>query len=77
MAAPIEISPPCSVCLQDDRMVRLEPTVVADFGGIVEVHVCQRCGVSAILTSGTDHRPSGGNGNVSLHSLYRKLDSTQ
>ena len=53
-------------------MVGLEPTVVTDFGGIVDVWVCQRCGVSAILTSGTAQRPSGGNGNLSVHSLHRE-----
>ena len=37
MTTPIIRPPPCSVCLQDDRMVRLEPTVVTDFGGIVDV----------------------------------------
>ena len=77
MTAPIEIFPPCSVCLKDDRMVRLEPTVVTDFGGIVDVFVCERCGVAGILTSGTAHRPSGGDGNISVHSLHRKPDSAK
>ena len=63
MATPADISPPCSVCLRDDRMVSLE-RVVTDFGGIVDVWVCRGCGVAAVLTGGNRQRPGGGNGNI-------------
>ena len=57
------LAPPCSLCLEDVRMVLLGQ-VTTDFGGHVTGWVCQRCGVAAILTSG--ERPGGGNGNVSI-----------
>ena len=73
MAPPISISPPCSVCVQDDKMVHQQP-VTTNFGGIVETWVCRRCGVVAIQTFGD--RPGGGNGNMSIRvgqalALYR------
>ena len=66
MTTPTDLSPPCSVCLRDDRMVHLEPTVVSDFGGVVDVFVCEHCGITAIRTSGVSLRPSGGDGNLSF-----------
>ena len=44
-------SPPCSRCLQTDRMARL-PDTATDFGGLVRVWVCRRCGIVAIECGG-------------------------
>ena len=43
--------PPCSRCLENDRMLNL-PDTTTDFGGVVSVWVCQRCGIVAISTRG-------------------------
>ena len=47
--------PPCSRCLESDRMLNL-PVTTTDFGGVVRVCVCLRCGVVAVKTKGG--RPS-------------------
>ena len=44
-------APPCVRCLSADRMRRLED-VETDFGGVVRVHVCRRCGIVAVETEG-------------------------
>ena len=49
--------PPCSRCLESDRMLNL-PDTTTDFGGVVSVWVCLRCGIVAISTKGG--RPSKG-----------------
>ena len=45
------VSPPCSRCQKTDRMRRL-PDTPTDFGGMVNVWVCRRCGIVAIETHG-------------------------
>ena len=44
-------APPCSRCCQVDRMKAL-PDTATDFGGMVRVWVCRRCGIVAVLTEG-------------------------
>ena len=50
--------PPCSCCLESDRMLKL-PDTTTDFSGVVGVWVCQRCGIVAILTHGERPGSSG------------------
>ena len=60
-------SPPCSRCLESDRMLNL-PDTTTDFGGVVSVWVCLRCGIVAISTKGG--RPSkGGPARIPLNRL--------
>ena len=47
--------PPCSRCLESDRMLNL-PDTTTYFGGVVSVWVYLRCGIVAISTKGG--RPS-------------------
>ena len=51
-------SPPCSRCQQTDRMARL-PDTATDFGGLVSVWVCRRCGIVAIETQGKGRKLPG------------------
>lgn len=44
-------APPCSLCGQDDKMKQL-PYTVTDFGGVVVVWVCRRCGIVGMLCLG-------------------------
>ena len=50
---------PCSRCQKTDRMARL-PDTPTDFGGQVNVWVCRRCGIVAILT----HRERPGSSGI-------------
>ena len=43
--------PPCSNCIKQDKMKKL-PDTITDFGGLVMVWVCTRCGVVGVLTQG-------------------------
>ena len=52
------VSPPCSRCQKTDRMRRL-PDTPTDFGGMVNVWVCRRCGIVAIETNGERPGSSG------------------
>ena len=52
------VSPPCSRCQKTDRMARL-PDTPTDFGGMVNVWVCRRCGIVAIETHGERPGSSG------------------
>ena len=51
--------PPCLRCGENDRFVVWE--FGTDFGGIVTVYGCQRCGVCHIVTEG--ERPEDGHSN--------------
>ena len=53
--------PPCSRCLENDRMLNL-PDTTTDFGGVVSVWVCQRCGIVAVLTWGKGRQKRAGDG---------------
>ncbi len=44
-------APACARCNQVDRMRSL-PSTVTDFGGMVHVWVCRRCGIVAVATQG-------------------------
>ena len=44
-------APACARCNQADRMRSL-PSTVTDFGGMVHVWVCRRCGIAAVAAQG-------------------------
>ena len=50
-------APACSRCNQVDRMRSL-PSTTTDFGGMVHVWVCRRCGIVAVSTQGERVAPA-------------------
>ena len=50
-------APACARCNQVDQM-RFLPSTVTDFGGMVHVWVCWRCGIVAIATQGERVAPA-------------------
>ena len=51
-------APACARCNQVDRMRSL-PSTVTDYGGMVHVWVCQRCGIVAVATQGERGHSAG------------------